>query len=55
MNFAEMEPLFESLPGLMIIDKEGKTLYMSQQCADYFGVDRDSAVGEDVRKYFPES
>ncbi len=55
MNFAEMEPLFESLPGLMIIDKEGKTLYMSQQCADYFGVDRDSAVGEDVRKYFPET
>lgn len=55
MTFAEMEPLFESLPGLMIIDREGKTLYMSQQCADYFGVDRDAVVGEDIRKYFPET
>lgn len=55
MNFAELEPLFESLPGLMIIDKTGKTLYMSRQCADYFGVDRDSVVGEDIREYFPET
>lgn len=55
MNFAEMEPLFESLPGLVIIDTEGKTLYMSQQCADYFGVDRDSVIGKDIREYFPET
>ena len=50
-----MEPLFESLPGLMIIDKEGKTLYMSMQCADYFGIDRDSVIGKDIRDYFPET
>jgi len=55
MNFAEMEPLFESVPGLMIIDTEGKTLYMSQQCADYFGIDRDASIGKDIREYFPET
>lgn len=55
MNFAEMEPLFESVPGLMIIDTEGKTLYMSQQCADYFGIDKKSTIGKDIREYFPET
>ena len=55
MNFAEMEPLFESMPGLVIVDTEGKTLYMSQQCADYFGIDRDSSIGKDIREYFPET
>lgn len=55
MNFAEMEPLFESVPGLLIIDLEGTTLYMSQQCADYFGVSRDETIGKDIREYFPET
>ena len=55
MNFAEMEPYFESVPGLMIIDTKGKTLYMSLQCAEYFGIDRDETIGKDVRDYFPET
>ena len=50
-----MEPYFESIPGLMIIDREGRTLYMSQQCAKYFGIDRDETIGKDVREYFPET
>ncbi|MBQ9060890.1 MAG: sigma 54-interacting transcriptional regulator [Firmicutes bacterium] len=55
LTFAEMEPYFESLPGLMIIDLQGKTLYMNQQCAEYFGIDRDETIGKDIREYFPET
>lgn len=54
-DFASLEPLFDSLPGLMIIDLEGKTLYMNLQCAEYFGVDRDETIGKDIREYFPET
>ena len=54
-DFASMEPLFDSLPGLMIIDMEGKTLYMNLQCAEYFGIDRDETIGKDIREYFPET
>lgn len=55
MRFAEMESFFESLPGLLIIDRQGKTLYMNKQCAAYFGIDRNSTIGQDIREFFPET
>ena len=54
-QFSQLEPYFESLPGLMIIDMQGKTLYMNLQCAEYFGIDRDETIGKDIRDYFPET
>ena len=50
-----MESFFESLPGLLIIDRQGKTLYMNKQCAAYFGIDRNSTIGQDIREFFPET
>lgn len=55
MKFADLEPYFETLPGLLIIDMEGTVVYMSRQCAEYFKVDRDSMIGENIRTFFPET
>ena len=55
MKFADFEPYFETLPGLLIINMKGKIIYMSQQCAEYFEIDRDQAIGRDIRDIFPET
>mgnify|MGYP004443322979 FL=1 len=55
MKFAELEPYFETLPGLVLVNMKGSIIYMSQQCAKYFETERDAAIGTDIRDVFPET
>ena len=56
IRFEDLEKYFEHIPGLMMIDMEGKIFYMNQQCADYFKIGKDDWLGEyvaDVLIQFP--
>ena len=43
----------EAIAGLMVINAEGKVVYMNEQCADYIKVDKEKVIGQDVKKVFP--
>jgi transcriptional regulator with PAS, ATPase and Fis domain len=43
----------EQVQGLMVIDIDGKLVYMNQQCADYIDVDLKSSMGKNVLEVFP--
>jgi len=55
--FTKEELLYflEQVQGLMIIDREGKLVYMNQQCADYIEVDLQSSIGKHVLEVFPHT
>ena len=55
IRFEDLEKYFEHIPGLMMIDMEGKIFYMNQQCADYFKIGKDDWLGEYVADVFPET
>lgn len=45
----------EHILGTMVIDAEGKLVYISRQCADYIEVDIDESLGKPVNEVFPPS
>lgn len=56
MNISKDYELFlEAIAGLMVINKDKKVVYMNEQCADYIKVDKEKAIGQDVKKVFPPS
>jgi transcriptional regulator with PAS, ATPase and Fis domain len=55
MKLTDLEQWIDSLPGLMMIDLEGKVTYMNNQCADYFKINRDAVIGKHVNTFFPET
>lgn len=56
MNLGEDFELFlDAIPGLIIIDRYGKVIYINEQCADYIKVDREKSIGKYVTEVFPSS
>ncbi len=54
MNLGENFELFlEGISGLMVIDANGKLVYMNQQCADYIRKDQKKSIGKDIEAVFP--
>lgn len=45
----------DAIPGLWVIDKNGRVVFMNDQCADYIKVDKEKAIGKYVTDVFPES
>lgn len=53
-NIGDDYKLFvDAIPGLWVIDKNGKVVFLNDQCADYIKVDKEKAIGTDVEKIFP--
>lgn len=55
MTGIDFELLMKHIPGALVIDMEGKVLYLNQQCADYICVDREWALGKHIKEVFPET
>lgn len=55
MKFQELEEYFEYIPGLLIIDMKGTVIYMTDQCAEYFGGPKESMLGKQIEEFFPET
>jgi transcriptional regulator with PAS, ATPase and Fis domain len=56
MEFSKDFELFlENILGLIVINKEGKVVYLNRQCADYIKVDQEKSIGKDILKVFPPS
>lgn len=47
--------MLEAIPGLMVIDTEGKLVYINDQCADYIKASKEKIIGKDVREVFSTS
>lgn len=41
--------------GLMVIDQQGKVVYINDQCADYIKVDAQRSIGKPIKKVFAPS
>jgi PAS domain-containing protein len=44
----DYELFLEHILGLMVIDTDGKLVYMNDQCAQYIEVDRDTSIGKPI-------
>lgn len=54
MNLGKNYELFlETISGLMVIDIDGKLVYMNRQCADYIQKDQQESIGKDIESVFP--
>lgn len=51
----DLELFLEHILGLMVVDMDGKLVYLNQQCADYIEVDKESSIGKPVEEVFPET
>lgn len=51
----DFELFLDAIPGLIIIDRYGKVIYINEQCADYIKVDREKSIGKYVTEVFPSS
>lgn len=55
-NIGDNYSLFlDAIPGLWVIDKAGKVVFLNDQCADYIKVDKEKVIGMDVNRVFPNS
>lgn len=55
MDFKRLEKYFEQIPGLIMIDMEGKVFYINEQCAGYFQVKKEDFLGRYIKDVFPET
>lgn len=51
----DLELFLEHILGLMVIDMDGKVVYLNQQCADYIEVDKEASMGKPIEEVFPET
>jgi transcriptional regulator with PAS, ATPase and Fis domain len=51
----DYEKYLEAIQGLMVIDDQGKLVYLNEQCADYIKVDRKKSLGKFIKHVFPPS
>lgn len=51
----DYELWLEAISGLMVIDNQGKLVYLNDQCADYIKVDRNKSIGRNITEVFPPS
>lgn len=45
----------ENIRGVVVIDLSGTVVYVNEQCADYFGMEKAKILGEHILKVFPHS
>ena len=55
IEYEELLFYMDQIPGLMIVDKSGELIYLSQQCADYMHLDKEKSVGRHIEEVFPQS
>lgn len=53
--FEQFETYFEQIPGLLIIDMQGRVIYVNQQCAEYFEMEKDDIQDHFILDVFPDS
>lgn len=51
----DVEYYLEHVFGAIVIDLEGRVVYMNQQCAEYLGVDQKGSIGRFVKEVFPDT
>lgn len=51
----DFELFLEHILGLMVIDKQGRLIYLNRQCADFIKVDPVRSIGKDIQEVFPPS
>lgn len=51
----DKDMMLDVISGLMVIDIEGKLVYINEACADYIKVNREKSIGKDVNLVFPPS
>ncbi|MEG1584279.1 MAG: sigma 54-interacting transcriptional regulator [Anaerovorax sp.] len=51
----DFETYLSHVTGAMVIDMEGKLVYMNGQCADYLGVQIEHSLGRPIMDFFPET
>lgn len=55
IEYEELLFYMDQIPGLMIVDKSGELIYLSQQCADYMHLDKEKSIGRHIEEVFPQS
>lgn len=55
IEYEELLFYMDQIPGLMIVDKSGELIYLSQQCADYMHLDKEKSLGRHIEEVFPQS
>ena len=51
----DYELILNHIPGALVVGTDGITKYMNKQCAQYMGVDLESALGSHILNVFPET
>ncbi len=51
----DYEFFLENILGLMVINAEGKVVYMNRQCSDYIKMDQEKSLGKYITDVFPPS
>lgn len=55
ISYGEFEYYLENIPGVVVIDMEGTVIYVNEQCAGYFGMEKEKILGEHILTVFPKS
>lgn len=55
MDYEDLLFYMDQIPGLMIVDKSGELVYLSQQCADYMDLKKETSIGRHIEEVFPQS
>lgn len=51
----DIELYLESIPGVVVIDMTGTVVYVNEQCAGYFAMERSLILGKHILEVFPGS
>jgi transcriptional regulator with PAS, ATPase and Fis domain len=52
---SDVEFYLEQVYGAIVIDMDGRVIYMNNQCAEYLGVDLEESIGRHVIDVFPDT
>lgn len=55
ISYEELELYLENIPGVVVINMEGIVVYVNEQCAEYFGMEKNEVMGSHILKVFPKS
>lgn len=52
-TYEELDYYLSNIPGVVIIDMEGIVIYVNDQCAGYFGLEKNEIMNRHITKVFP--
>lgn len=55
LSLADYKLFLEHIPGALVIDLDGRIIYMSEKCAAYLEVDLEQAMGKNIADVFPDT